>query len=65
MVNRQIVNDSPYGNDDALLGDDALVPISLRIAVGTRIYFTENIGMNIELGLLGGSILQGGISVKF
>ena len=65
MVNRQIVNDSPYGNDDALLGEDALVPISLRIAVGTRIYFTENIGMNIELGLLGGSILQGGISVKF
>ena len=65
MVNRVITNDSPYGSSEPALGSDALVPVSLRIAIGTRIYFTENIGMNLELGLLGGSILQGGISVKF
>jgi len=64
IVKRVVTNDSPYGFDEPLLGEDALIPIALRIAVGTRIYFTDNIGMNLELGLLGGSILQAGISVK-
>lgn len=43
----------------------ALVPVTLRIAVGTRIYFTDNIGLNLELGAFGGALLQFGLSAKF
>lgn len=40
-------------------------PMTLRLAIGTRVYFTENIGAHIELGAFGGGILQFGISAKF
>lgn len=42
-----------------------LFPISFRLAVGTRVYFTDNIGAMLELGIFGGSILQFGLSAKF
>ena len=41
-----------------------LLPVSMRIALGTRFYFTDNIGLNLELGL-GGPVLSTGLSVKF
>lgn len=41
-----------------------LLPVSFRFAAGTRFYFTENIGMNVELGI-GGPVISGGLSVKF
>jgi hypothetical protein len=47
---------------DALTG--ALIPVSIRLALGSRFYFTDNIGLNVELGL-GGPVLSGGISIKF
>jgi hypothetical protein len=43
----------------------ALVPVSMRIAIGTRIYFTDNIGAMVELGAFGGGLVQFGISAKF
>ena len=42
-----------------------LVPVAVRIAVGSRFFFTENIGVNMELGLGGGPLVAGGLSVKF
>jgi hypothetical protein len=45
--------------------DGALIPIALRLSIGTRIYFTNNIGGMIELGAFGGALLQFGISAKF
>lgn len=45
-------------------GNGAIFPISFRLAVGTRVYFTDNIGAHLELGIFGGSILQFGVSVK-
>ncbi len=42
----------------------AIFPISLRLALGTRVYFTDNIGAHVELGIFGGSIIQFGVSVK-
>jgi len=42
----------------------ALIPISLRIALGMRYYFTDNIGINTEIGL-GGPTLSAGLSIKF
>ncbi len=40
-------------------------PVAVRLAGGMRYFFTDNIGFHVELGLLGGGILHGGISAKF
>lgn len=50
-------------NDASLSG--ALIPVAIRISIGTRIYFTNNIGAMIELGAFGGGLLQFGLSAKF
>lgn len=44
---------------------DALIPVAIRLAIGARFYFTDNIGAHVELGALGGGLLQVGISAKF
>ena len=45
--------------------DKALIPISTRLAIGTKIYFTQNIGAHVELGVFGGGLIQFGLSAKF
>ncbi|MEQ1734740.1 MAG: outer membrane beta-barrel protein [Bacteroidia bacterium] len=40
------------------------IPVAIRIGGGFRYFFTENIGVNAEVGI-GGPLVQGGISVKF
>ena len=45
--------------------EEALIPIACRLAIGARFYFTDNIGAHIELGALGGSVIQAGVAVKF
>ncbi len=50
-----------YENDS---DTGTLLPFSLRFFVGMRYYFTENIGLNAEIGLID-PLLSGGISVKF
>lgn len=42
----------------------SLIPVSFRIASGMRYYFTENIGLNAEIGL-GGPVVSAGLSFKF
>lgn len=56
------ITDPDNQNDLSL--EKALIPVAFRLALGTRIYFTENIGAMIELGLGGGTPLQFGVSVK-
>lgn len=62
-VNRATRTTDPNFNDSELSG--ALIPVTLRLAIGTRVYFTDNIGAMIELGAFGGALLQFGISAKF
>ena len=62
-VNRSIATNDTNYDDGSING--ALIPVSFRIAVGTRIYFTDNIGGMIELGAGGGALLQFGLSAKF
>ena len=62
-VNRSIATNDTNYDDGSING--ALIPVSFRIAVGTRIYFTNNIGGMIELGAGGGALLQFGLSAKF
>ena len=45
-------------------GSGSLLPFSARIALGTRYFFSDNIGLNLELGI-GGPLISGGLSFKF
>ena len=42
-----------------------LIPVAFRYGIGGRYFFTDNIGLNLELGLGGGPILEGGLAFKF
>jgi hypothetical protein len=55
-------NDMP--NADTFTESGTLLPFSMRIALGMRYYFTNNIGFNAELGL-GGPLVSLGLSVRF
>lgn len=46
------------------LGDFTLLPFSLRVCLGMRYFFTDNIGINTEIGI-GGPVISGGLSFKF
>lgn len=59
-VNRSVTYDGVEDYDTNV----TLIPMSLRIAVGGRYYFTENIGAMLELGTSGGSAIQFGLSIK-
>ena len=45
--------------------DVSLTNLAARIGLGTRIFFTENIGVNVGVGFGQGSVLNGGVSFKF
>ncbi len=44
---------------------ESLIPISYKIGVGMRYFFTENIGANLALGLGQGGLVNVGVSAKF
>ncbi len=46
------------------LSNLTLIQFSARVCAGMRYYFTENIGLNAEIGL-GGPLVSGGLSFKF
>ena len=39
------------------------IPIAFRSALGFRYMFTENVGLNLEVGVLGGALLNGGLTI--
>lgn len=53
----------PSNTDVSVNG--AIVPVTIRLAIGTKIYFTQHIGAHIELGAFGGGLIQFGLSAKF
>lgn len=54
-------NDPDFG-DESITG---LVPVAFRLAVGGRYFFTDAVGIHMELGLGGGALINGGLSFKF
>lgn len=54
-------NDPNYKGDNTSL---TLIPIAMRFALGGRYFFTPNIGLNMEIGLGGGTIIHGGLTFK-
>jgi len=43
----------------------SLIPLAFRTGLGGRYFITPNIGLNLELGLGGGPIIEGGLAIKF
>jgi len=64
-VNREFTTtpSNPMSTNESF--DKALVPVTGRLAIGTKIYFTQNIGAHVELGVFGGGLIQFGVSAKF
>jgi opacity protein-like surface antigen len=60
-VTYKITTNDPDGGDEG----DGLLPWAARICLGGRYYFTENIGVNFEMGVGGGTMLHLGASFKF
>ncbi|HYG51677.1 MAG TPA: hypothetical protein VD905_12280 [Flavobacteriales bacterium] len=58
-----------YETDDPnYTGDIAIsnpVPIGFRLDVGGNYFFTEKMGLNFEIGLGGGPVINAGIATKF
>lgn len=61
---RRIGYTTDYPNYDGDNATGALIPFSMRLALGTRYYFTDNIGLNAEIGI-GGPVVSAGLSFKF
>jgi outer membrane protein W len=40
------------------------IPVSIRFSLGARYFFTDNLGVNLEFGLLGGALINAGLSFK-
>jgi len=40
------------------------IPVSIRFALGARYFFTDNLGANLEFGILGGALINVGLSYK-
>jgi hypothetical protein len=53
-------NQPGYQSDET---EGQLLPVSMRICVGTRYYFTKNIGIVAEAGI-GGALVRAGLSIK-
>ena len=61
---RRYVYKTDMPNADEFSEAGSLLPFSMRIALGVRYYFTNNIGLNSEIGL-GGPLVSLGLSVRF
>ena len=47
------------------LGVGTVIPLALRVGVGMRYFFTDNIGINMNVGLGQGGWVNGGLALKF
>jgi opacity protein-like surface antigen len=65
-VNRSFTT-TPYDPSSASFinfVDEVLFPISFRLAIGAKFYFTPNFGGHVEFGSFGGGTIQFGVSAK-
>ena len=64
-VNRELTTTPSNPMSTIANYNNALIPVTGRLAIGTKIYFTQNIGAHVELGVFGGGLIQFGLSAKF
>ena len=41
------------------------VRLASRVSIGAKLYFNPNVGAHLDIGFLGGGIIQTGLSIKF
>ncbi len=51
--------------DYSAINVKGLSPLAFRTAIGVRYFFTDNIGLNAEIGIGGGPLMTAGLSFKF
>lgn len=56
----KFITDDPNFNSRDFNG----IPVAFRLFVGGRYFFTDFLGLNLEMGIGGGGLLQGGISFR-
>lgn len=57
----KFITDDPNFNSREF---NAIIPVSFRLFLGGRYFFTNFLGLNFEVGIGGGGLLQGGISFR-
>jgi len=57
-----LTSDDPDFEEESISG---LGNVAFRVGIGTRYFFTDKFGANLELGLGGGGLLQFGVTGKF
>ena len=55
----------PTNASATTIGVGTLLPLALRVGVGMRYFFTDNFGLNMNVGLGQGGWVNGGVSLKF
>jgi outer membrane protein W len=63
-----VIFSSPFGipiSDEEKEKYKIPTPLAARLALGARYFFTDNIGVKIELGAGGGGIVEAGLALKF
>jgi opacity protein-like surface antigen len=55
-------NDPDYIAEDEI--DINPTNIAFRLALGTRVFITDNVGLGMEIGLGGGALIAGGLAFK-
>lgn len=51
--------------DIAFFPNSLQIPLAGRVRIGSKFFFSENLGAMIEVGLIGGSIIEFGLATKF
>ncbi len=62
MTKYKLTTNDPNRQNESSPG---LLPFAMRIAFGGRYYFSDNIGIHMELVLGGGALIHAGLSFKF
>ena len=63
-VKRTIVATEPHFDEKQFNFTGAFIPVGARIALGTRYYFIPNAGIFGEIGIMGGALVQGGLTFR-
>ena len=63
--NRSWKYDSTDPDYESTTVSGTLIPVAARIGIGTRFWFTDNIGANVDLGFGHSGLLNAGLSFKF
>ena len=63
--NFKLTSTDPAFDEAAANVSVTLIPVAIRIGLGVRYFFTDNLGINVQLGFGHSAIINGGLALKF